>query len=128
MVLRRTTGFVVGLSRLAGLDWNTFVERTRGHEVFPLWSVPQGDVAVQSSELQGRLEQGTLRLDKGIVKIGDQALTLSGVLPYADRSLAMLGTVSPLEDEGAAGKRSFFIGGSWANPFITPILAPFGGN
>ncbi|MCC0028783.1 MAG: AsmA family protein [Brucellaceae bacterium] len=117
-----------GAGRLAGLDWNTFVERTRGHEVFPLWSVPQGDVAVQSSELQGRLEQGTLRLDKGIVKIGDQALTLSGVLPYADRSLAMLGTVSPLEDEGAAGKRSFFIGGSWANPFITPILAPFGGN
>lgn len=115
-----------GAGRLAGLDWSEFVERSQGHEVFALWSVPQGDVTVQSCELQGRMEQGTLRLDKGVVKVGEQELNLSGVLPYADRSLAMLGTVSLPGEDG--GKRSFFIGGSWANPFITPILAPFGGN
>ncbi len=115
-----------GAGQLQGLDWQDFVKRSAGQEVFSLWNVAQGSVAVTSSELQGRLEQGTLRLDKGAIRIGDeQELMLSGVLPYTDRSLAMLGTLSgPQEGE----RRSFFIGGSWANPFITPILAPYSGN
>lgn len=113
-----------GEGQLSGIDWDEFATRAQSQDLFSLWSVAAGNVDVQSSELEGRLEQGALRLDTGIIQIGGQVLALSGVLPYADRSLAMLGTISGLE--GADEQRSFFIGGSWSNPYITPILPPIG--
>ncbi len=111
-----------GAGQLGGLGWDDFVAKAKGPNVFNLWTVGEGSFALQATEFEARIENGVLRLEKGILNAGDSILKLSGVMPYTDRSLALFGTVDAAEDTGSASEPSFFVGGSWYNPFISPTL------
>ncbi len=111
--------------RLGGLDWRAFLTQAGGQAVFNLWSVSEGETAVGSSQFQGKIESGVFRIENGVVDIGGTQLHLSGVMPFGERSLAMFARFDDPAKTTANGP-SFFVGGSWGNPFISPVLTPLG--
>lgn len=111
-----------GEGLVAGLNWSDFVGRTNSAEVFGLWSVPEGVFAVSRTEFEGKIEYGNLRLTKGNISTPDQEVQLRGIMPYADRSLALFGSVKAAGGDAEAPGRVFFVGGSWYNPYISPVL------
>lgn len=111
-----------GEGQVNGLDWADFVGRTSSAEVFGLWSVPSGAFTVLRTEFEGKIEFGNLRLTDGSVTANDQEIQLRGIMPYEDKSLALFGSVKAAEGDAAAPGRAFFVGGSWYNPYISPVL------
>ncbi|MCB1426162.1 MAG: AsmA family protein, partial [Notoacmeibacter sp.] len=71
------------------------------------------------------IEQGVARIQKATLTTPVRQVRLVGLIPLAGRSLAIAGTVTPLGENPADGDAlSFFAGGSWNAPLISPVLAP----
>ena len=64
-----------------------------------------------------------------MARTANRTITLAGIVPYFERSLAMSGAIEPREKtEGTAGEASyFFVGGSWNSPFVSPSLPAWPG-
>ncbi|SMC84448.1 AsmA-like C-terminal region-containing protein [Rhizobium sp. RU36D] len=94
---------------------------------FRLSDAGDGEIDFKTLEILAKFANGTAEIEQAELITDSQRLSLSGVIPYASNSLALLGQLSPV-DATATGSDSqplrFFIGGSWPDPILSSILAP----
>ncbi|QDZ01667.1 AsmA family protein [Nitratireductor mangrovi] len=118
----------LGPGSIAGIDLAAFLERTRQGGFFPLSEVSKGTLPIQEAELKASIANGVARLDIARAISGDRAISLTGIVPYVGRGLALSGLVAPKDvSAGTPDPQSvaaFFVGGSWSTPFVSPVLAP----
>ncbi|MBC2771808.1 hypothetical protein H6M51_02980 [Rhizobium sp. AQ_MP] len=102
---------VAGLRRLAA-DSAYFQLSAAGDESFEYRTL---DIAVRFSE-------GSAEVEKAQIVGTNQALTLTGIIPYSRQALALTGQLSgnPGGSPGLPPLR-FFIGGAWSDPVISPV-------
>ncbi|NGO63799.1 AsmA family protein [Rhizobium daejeonense] len=69
---------------------------------------------------------GSAEIEKARLSGPNETLTLSGLIPYQDRALAVSGdlTASDPARENEFPHLRFFIGGSWPDPVISPVSLP----
>ena len=107
------------------VDLDLFVNRLRSSGFFSLSEAAGRPLAFQTAEVELAIEQGVARIQKATLTTPVRQVRLVGLIPLAGRSLAIAGTVTPLGDNPADGDAlSFFAGGSWKAPLISPVLAP----
>jgi len=117
---------VFGPGNVNGFDIAAFIERFKQGGFFPLRDVASGSVAVDRAEIRATLAEGTARIETAEAKFGGRALTLSGVVPYVGGGLALSGVVvaaSAAADDPDTAEASFFVGGSWTAPFVSPMFS-----
>ena len=76
------------------------------------------------ADLEARLDRGLAELTKAEIEGNEKLLTLSGMIPYRSGSLALAGTLADRPQANATVVNpaiSFFVGGSWPEPVISPI-------
>lgn len=115
-----------GSGYIAGLDMNAFLKRAREGDFFPLSDVAGADLPIEAAELKANLSNGVARLDIARVISGENAISFTGIIPYVGRGLALSGTIMPKKQAQEAPFSepisTFFVGGSWTTPFISPVL------
>ena len=115
----------LGQGSLNGFDLTAFLDRFKKGGFFPLRDVSSGSVAIDRAEIRATLAEGAARIEKAEAKIGERIVALSGVIPYVGGGLALSGAVArPDAGSGDAttAEASFFVGGSWSAPFVSPIF------
>lgn len=110
-----------GRGAMAGVDIAKFTQRARSGEFFALQEVGNGTLAFNSVEVKASVKEGIARVEKADLDTASGLLTLRGIVPLPGRGLALAGrldrTANPRDDQ-----ISFFVGGSWDAPYISPIL------
>ena len=80
---------------------------------------------IDRAEVRATLAEGAARIEKAEAKIGERVIELSGVIPYVGGGLALSGAVvgpSAGSTDATTAEASFFVGGSWSAPFVSPIF------
>jgi len=141
-----------GPGSLTGLNLPAFLKRNQQGGFFALDEVSDGTVPIDGAELKASISNGVARIDKAEAKSAKTKIWLSGIVPYAGHGLALSGSVAATDqaqpaqqpaqpaDGGTAAatppaqpaqpaQLSFFVGGTWNTPFISPIVraVPGGG-
>ena len=109
-----------------GFDLSAFLNRFKQGGFFPLREVSTGSVSVDRAEVRATLADGAARIEKAEAKLGERVLALSGVMPYVGGGLALSGAVVAPDASSADATKaeaSFFVGGSWSAPFVSPIFS-----
>lgn len=115
---------IFGPGTVNGFDIAGFINRFKQGGFFALREVASGAVAVERAEVRAMLAEGIASIERADARLGGgRAVALSGVVPYVGGGLALSGAVlapnATPSDTGAA-EASFFVGGSWSAPFVTP--------
>ena len=136
-----------GQGTLTGLNLPSFLKRCKQGGFFPLDEVSNGTLAIDGAELKANISNGVARIDKAEAKSAKNRIWVSGIVPYAGGGLALSGGISqpgtvpaatqqpadgaqPADAPAAtpANQVSFFVGGSWTTPFVSPINGSSAGN
>lgn len=121
-----------GAGNLTGLNLPAFLKRSEQGGFFALDDVADGTVAVDGVEFKATISKGVARIDKAEAASPRSKIWLTGIVPYTGRGLALSGgivqpnqTAAPAEGQSATTPRqaSFFVGGTWNTPFISPVRA-----
>lgn len=121
---------------IPGLDLDLVKQLAEKRQFFTLEDVEGGSVSFETSVLRADIDGGIARIEKAEVKTSDQMLSLSGIVPFAKGSLALLATLGnkPIDDAEVADNDaveasiaappplSLFIGGSWPKPIMSPPI------
>jgi AsmA protein len=114
-----------------GLDVAKFRELARTERFFDLGQLGEGTgFAFNSARFEATIADGEANLETAELIGPQQMFSLSGVIPYSRSSLAIAGVLSPVPvTEGqteavqpSAEALRFFIGGSWPQPVISPVI------
>jgi AsmA protein len=120
-----TASFTSGT--IPDMNLQEFLTRLGSSDVFSLRSVANGTLAVDRVDLKAAVANNIAQLEQADIVSGPHLVRLSGVVSFAGRGLALRGTVSPSktpEDAAVQPTGGFFVGGTWMEPFITPIPSP----
>lgn len=120
---------IFGPGNVNGFDIAAFINRFKQGGFFPLRDVTTGSVGVDRAEVRATLAEGAARIEKGEARLGDRLVTLSGVVPYVGGGLALSGAITAADaaaNDPNAVEASFFVGGSWSAPFVSPMLSGTG--
>jgi AsmA protein len=117
-----------GPGTLTGFNLPAFVKRSQEGGFFALDDVADGTVPIDGAELKASISKGVARIEKAEANSAKARIWLSGIVPYAGRGLALSGGIEQpdqaarqaAQDPGAR-QASFFVGGTWSTPFISPI-------
>lgn len=144
--LRDVTGKIevsMGQGTLPNINLARFRELSEEQRFFPLSRAANGEFAFERARLDASFATGTAEIGNGEIIGADAAIVLSGIVPYYRGSLAMSGLIAdpPPEARIGLGANSalqdalgpdpssekdeplrFFIGGSWPEPVISPIV------
>ena len=115
----------LGQGSINGFDLAAFLDRFKQGGFFPLRDVSSGSVPIDRAEVRATLAEGAARIEKAEAKIGERVIELSGVVPYVGGGLALSGAVvgpSAGSTDATTAEASFFVGGSWSAPFVSPIF------
>lgn len=88
---------------------------------FPLSEAGSGSLEFDHLDISADLADGSADIREGKITSSTETLTLSGVIPYINNSLALSATVAPIATGANALPLMVFIGGSWPNPVIWPV-------
>jgi AsmA protein len=113
-----------GQGALAGLDLTGLLARVKQGGFFAFAEVSKGNLPVSGVELKATVADGVARIEKAEARATGHTLWLKGIVPYLGRGLALSGGVTPTVKGAEGGSASFFVGGSWSAPFISPIVSP----
>lgn len=117
-----------GQATLSGFDLAGFLQRARARGFFPLDEVAGGSLRVEGLEVKATIAGGIARMDKAEARTAQERIVLTGIVPYMGRGLALTGAVfahDKAQDRTAdTPMAAFFVGGSWGEPFISPMLGP----
>lgn len=106
---------------VAGIALPALIQRAAEGGFFPLFS--EGSLPLQQAELAATLSKGVAMIQKAGATTPHGTISLQGIVPYIGRGLALSGTITPDAASGAGGEEiSFFIGGPWSGPFVSPII------
>lgn len=129
-IMRNADGSVsasLGAGEIAGLDLAAFLARSGRAGFFALSEIAEGALPIETAQIKASLSNGIARIDRAEARSGGRMIALSGLIPFAGRGIALSGTVGPVtaEGDGAAPppepEAAFFVGGSWSEPFISPV-------
>ena len=105
-----------------------FLKHTEQGGFFALDDVADGTLPIDGAEIKASISKGVARLDKAEANSAKSKIWLSGIASYAGRGLALSGGVIQPEQAATQPKTqqgpnqsSFFVGGTWSTPFISPI-------
>ena len=121
--LSGTISLKFGPGSLQGLDLAAFVARAEKGGFFALNEVPTGVIPFESAEFRAAVSEGMARLELAKATLPEKTVSFTGIIPYVGHGLALSGLIS--SRESAAPKQapaSFFVGGSWDAPFVSPIM------
>lgn len=121
------------------LDLEAFRALSAENRFFDLGRVGGDSLTFSSARFEADVADGLAELHRGEIVSQRATIRLSGIVPYAKGSLAMAGTLGPPPAEEGAGPAprgpraedgvlSFFVGGSWPSPVISPIVSPPAGD
>lgn len=86
---------------------------------FPLSDAAGADLPFQSLQVTADLRNGSADIRSGEIATAEETITLAGVIPYVNNSLALSSMIHPLSP--SVQPFGFFIGGSWPDPVIWPL-------
>jgi AsmA protein len=121
-----------GAGTLTGLNLPAFLKRSEQGGFFALDDVANGTLPIDGIELKATISKGVARIDKAEANSAKTKIWLTGIVPFAGRGLALSGgvvqpnqTAAPVNGQAATipSQASFFVGGTWSTPFISPIKA-----
>jgi AsmA protein len=118
-----------GPGALSGLNLPAFLKHTEQGGFFALDDVSNGTLPIDGAELKATISKGVARLDKAEANSAKYKVWLSGIASYGGRGLALSGGVTQADpaaapangQQGPNNQSSFFVGGTWSTPFISPI-------
>jgi AsmA protein len=123
-----------GQGTLTGLNLPAFLKRCQDGGFFPLDDVADGALPIDGAELKASISNGVARIDKAEARSAKTRIWVSGIVPYAGGGLALSGAVTATDakatanapqpgeaQQDAGNQASFFVGGTWTTPFISPI-------
>jgi len=112
----------LGPGALAGFDIARFRERWGSGDFFPLSDVAGGSLPIKGFDFRAKVTGGVARIEKAEALLEGQVVTITGIVPYFGRALALSGYFASMAANGARGdpEQPFFIGGAWDAPFISP--------
>jgi AsmA protein len=116
-----------GPGALSRFNLPAFLKHSEQGGFFALDDVSDGTLQIDGAELKASISKGVARLDKAEANSAKYKIWLSGIASYTGRGLALSGGV--IQPELAAkqtnsqgpNQSSFFVGGTWSTPFISPI-------
>jgi AsmA protein len=80
-----------------------------------------GDVFTNMT-VDALVQDGVIIVDSGLLEYPQGTVQLNGVIPYGTASIALTTIAQPRDENAPASQH--FIGGSWSNPYATPVLVP----
>lgn len=86
---------------------------------FNISQAGDGSFAFGTAEITARLRGGVAELTKADIRGEGRTLSLAGLIPYRNGSLALAGAIRP--DDATVPPVRFFVGGSWPNAIISPL-------
>ncbi len=117
-----------GPGALSGLNLPAFLKHTEQGGFFALDDVADGTLPIDGAELKATISKGVARLDKAEANSAKYKIWLSGIASYGGRGLALSGGVTqtdpaaaPTNGQQGPNQSSFFVGGTWSTPFISPV-------
>ena len=122
-ILENASGSIsanVGQVALSGLDLAGLLDRIKRGGFFALDEVSKGTLPIAGAEFKASVANGVARIEKAEARAGGHRLWLQGIVPYVGRGLALSGGVTPTGQDAAPA--TFFVGGSWSAPFISPVV------
>lgn len=127
-VMGSTEGAVtasLGPGALVGLDMARFRERWGQGGFFALSEVSGNTLPLRGMDFKAKVNGGVARIEKADLLLDGQVMSISGIIPYFGRALALSGHVAPVNANGERGDAElpFFIGGAWDTPFVSPVRA-----
>lgn len=114
-----------GPGTVSGFDIASFLDNVKKGGFFALRDVAAGSVSIDRGEVRATLADGTARIETAKAKLDQRGVTLTGVVPYVGGGLALSGAVvseAAVANDPNATDASFFVGGSWNAPFVSPIF------
>lgn len=115
----------MGAGTLTHFNRQAFEERAAQNTFFNFSEAADGSFDFVRADVQAKLDRGLAELTKAEIEGNEKLLTLSGMIPYRTGSVALAGMIAdrPQADADAAVNPaiSFFVGGSWPEPVISPI-------
>jgi AsmA protein len=103
---------------IRNLDASAFAQRLDGGQIFNLPEVYAGLAGINGASAKAVIKDGVAILSGTTLDLNSATLTLSGAVPFFSRGIALGGEIT---DTATAIPRRFFVGGSWEQPFVTPI-------
>ncbi|WP_374829475.1 AsmA family protein [Paenochrobactrum pullorum] len=124
--------------KLQGFDIDSFIKNASSERFFALERKENMALNFKRLDVQAGLADGVATLNTAKLETESGTLSLAGIVPFLDRSLALSGTLTlPAKDtentetaeteqapEKPAPAIQFFVGGSWDRPFISPMNTP----
>lgn len=114
-----------GEGALSDFDLASFLKRSAEGGFFALDDVAKAPLPVQGLELKASISRGVVRIEKAEARTAQGKLWLTGIVPYLGRGLALSGGLLTPEQaaklNGGTPPVTFFVGGSWNAPFISPV-------
>jgi AsmA protein len=115
-----------GPGELKGINLPAFLKRASQGGFFALNEVAKGSLPITAAELKAGIANGVVSIEKAEARAEGKDIWLSGLVPYVGGGLALSGKVfaSGVDRATTPPEATFFVGGSWSIPFISPILQP----
>lgn len=110
--------------RLPGVSLQGISDLAAKRAYFKMSEGGTGGIDFDRIDIGAKFANGTAELEKAEIETRQALLSLAGVIPYATNSLALsarLNWLAPADDDAREPQR-FFVGGSWPDPILSPIL------
>lgn len=145
---RGQISFTLNNGRMLGFDLNDFIAKMKSEGFFALQRRDKVSLDFKRLDVKASLGDGVATLETTTAETMQGALSLTGIIPLTDRSLALSGSLSlpqpvkePVKNNEALNQSvetqtpapaasepqqpetenlHFFVGGSWDRPFISP--------
>lgn len=113
-----------GAGELKGINMQAFLDRAARGGFFALSEVAGGSMPITAAELKATIANGVVTVEKAEARSPVKDVWLGGLVPYVGGGLALSGKIfaSGADKGSTPPEASFFVGGSWSVPFISPIL------
>lgn len=115
----------MGPGTLTHFNRQAFEEKAGQNAFFNFSEAADGSFDFVRADVEAKLDRGLAELTKAEIEGNEKLLKLSGMIPYRSGSVALAGSLAdrPQADASAIVNPaiSFFVGGSWPEPVISPI-------
>jgi AsmA protein len=122
-----TASISFGEGAIPDFDLTAFASRLDGTGFFPLSEVAKGALPIKSIKFKAAIARGVALIETGEINAPNDSILLTGLVPYIGGGLALSGRLQSPQPPGdgqpghALAVRTFFVGGSWSEPFVAPI-------
>ncbi|KFB11105.1 AsmA family protein [Nitratireductor basaltis] len=106
-----------GKGEIPGIHLPSFMQLSERGDFFALSEISEGALPVDTARLKATVRRGVADIETAEARSPSHVLELDGLVPFAGRGLALYGTLTD-ERTPEAAPLMFFVGGSWASPFI----------